>query len=162
MSSASTFRDTNPPTGLPSCRMLRPPSVTMSRRASTSHLRRNPIATDNRRGTPCSQIKRIVLTSIRIEGVLAQNRRFLNAHCLHCNSSQRVNNKDKSIMSLTSTQIKLVQDSFALVAPIADTAAQLFYGRLFELDPSLRHMFKSNMKEQGLKLMQMLSVAVHA
>jgi len=65
-------------------------------------------------------------------------------------------------MSLTSTQIKLVQDSFALVAPIADTAAQLFYGRLFELDPSLRHMFKSDMKEQGRKLMQMLSVAVHA
>ena len=65
-------------------------------------------------------------------------------------------------MSLTSTQIKLVQDSFTLVAPIADTAAQLFYGRLFELDPSLRHMFKSDMKEQGRKLMQMLSVAVHA
>jgi nitric oxide dioxygenase len=65
-------------------------------------------------------------------------------------------------MSLTSTQIKLVQDSFALVAPIADTAAQLFYGRLYELDPSLRLMFKSDMKEQGRKLMQMLSVAVHA
>jgi hemoglobin-like flavoprotein len=65
-------------------------------------------------------------------------------------------------MTLTDTQIQLVQNSFALVAPIADTAAQLFYGRLFELDPSLRHMFRSDMKEQGRKLMQMLSVAVHA
>ena len=65
-------------------------------------------------------------------------------------------------MTLTEKQIQLVQNSFALVAPIADTAAELFYGRLFELDPSLRHMFKSDMKEQGRKLMQMLSVAVHA
>jgi hemoglobin-like flavoprotein len=65
-------------------------------------------------------------------------------------------------MSLTETQIKLVQQTFAMVAPIADTAAELFYGRLFELDPSLRHMFKSDMREQGRKLMQMLSVAVHA
>ena len=65
-------------------------------------------------------------------------------------------------MTLTEKQIQLVQNSFALVAPIADTAAEIFYGRLFELDPSLRHMFKSDMKEQGRKLMQMLSVAVHA
>lgn len=65
-------------------------------------------------------------------------------------------------MTLTEKQIQFVQNSFALVAPIADTAAEIFYGRLFELDPSLRHMFKSDMKEQGRKLMQMLSVAVHA
>src|SRR5215467_950222 len=65
-------------------------------------------------------------------------------------------------MTLTTRQIELVQNSFAQVAPIADTAAQLFYGHLFELDPSLRSMFKGDMKEQGRKLMQMLSVAVHA
>jgi hemoglobin-like flavoprotein len=65
-------------------------------------------------------------------------------------------------MALTDVQITLVQDTFAMVAPIAETAAQLFYGRLFELDPSLRQMFKGDMAEQGRKLMQMLSVAVHA
>ena len=57
--------------------------------------------------------------------------------------------------------ITLVQDSWSKVAPIADTAAQLFYGRLFELDPSLQPMFAhSDMTEQRKKLMQMLTVAV--
>ncbi len=65
-------------------------------------------------------------------------------------------------MSLTPAQIELVQSSFALVAPQAEAAAQLFYNRLFELDPSLRGLFKHDMTEQGRKLMQMLSVAVHA
>jgi len=55
---------------------------------------------------------------------------------------------------------RLVQDSFALVAPIAETAAELFYGRLFELDPSLRKLFDGDMKEQGRKLIAMIKAAV--
>ncbi|MBZ0287084.1 MAG: hemin receptor [Anaerolineae bacterium] len=62
---------------------------------------------------------------------------------------------------MTDEQIELVQMTFKRVAPIADTAAALFYARLFELDPSLRPLFRSDMKEQGRKLMQMLSVAVN-
>ena len=58
-------------------------------------------------------------------------------------------------------QIELVQSSFARVEPIADTAAALFYTRLFELDPSLRLMFKGNMAEQGKKLMTTLKVVVN-
>lgn len=61
---------------------------------------------------------------------------------------------------MTPQQKILVQQSFALVAPIAETAATLFYARLFELDPSLRRMFSGDMAEQGRKLMQMLTVAV--
>ena len=61
---------------------------------------------------------------------------------------------------LTETQIALVQSSFATIAPIADDAAVLFYNRLFEIDPSLRQMFKGDMVEQRRKLMQMLSAAV--
>ncbi len=61
---------------------------------------------------------------------------------------------------MTNEQIKLVQDSFKQVAPIAETAAQLFYARLFELDPDLELLFKGNLTEQGRKLMQMLGVAV--
>ena len=34
-----------------------------------------------------------------------------------------------------------------------------FYGRLFELDPSVRALFKNDMKDQGRKLMAMLKVA---
>jgi hemoglobin-like flavoprotein len=65
-------------------------------------------------------------------------------------------------MTLTPRQIELVQKTFAQIAPQADEAAHLFYGYLFESNPSLRLMFKHDMREQGRKLMQMLSVAVHA
>lgn len=58
------------------------------------------------------------------------------------------------------TQVKLVQDSFALVAPIAEKAAEIFYDKLFELDPSLRKLFKTDTKEQGKKLMTMIGTAV--
>jgi hemoglobin-like flavoprotein len=61
---------------------------------------------------------------------------------------------------MTPQQVMLVKQSFAQVAPIAETAAELFYGRLFELDPSLRPMFRGDMKEQGRKLMQTLAVVV--
>jgi len=56
--------------------------------------------------------------------------------------------------------IALVQASFEKVAPIAGVAADLFYTRLFELDPSLRSMFPADLTEQKKKLMQMLTVAV--
>jgi len=59
------------------------------------------------------------------------------------------------------TQITLVKSTFAQVAPIADTAAALFYGRLFALDPSLKPLFKGDMEEQGAKLMKMIGVAVN-
>ena len=61
---------------------------------------------------------------------------------------------------LTLTQKTLVQESFALIAPIADDAAVLFYRRLFEIDPSLQGMFRGDMAEQRKKLMQMLTAAV--
>ena len=61
---------------------------------------------------------------------------------------------------MTETQKILVQKSFEKVLPIADTAAALFYGRLFEIDPSLRHMFKGDLNEQGKKLMMTLKIAV--
>ena len=61
---------------------------------------------------------------------------------------------------LTERQVALVQGTFDLIAPIADDAAVLFYSRLFELDPGLRRLFKSDMREQRVKLMQMLTAAV--
>jgi hemoglobin-like flavoprotein len=61
---------------------------------------------------------------------------------------------------LTQAQIALVQNSFAVVAPIADDAAVLFYRRLFEIDPTLQAMFRGDMAEQRRKLMQMLSASV--
>jgi hemoglobin-like flavoprotein len=61
---------------------------------------------------------------------------------------------------MTPKQITLVQTSFAQVTPIADTAAALFYQRLFELNPALRPLFKGDMREQGKKLMLMLKIVV--
>jgi hemoglobin-like flavoprotein len=61
---------------------------------------------------------------------------------------------------VTPTQKALVQDTFASIAPIADDAAALFYRRLFELDPSLRAMFRGDMTEQRRKLMNMIGAAV--
>jgi hemoglobin-like flavoprotein len=63
-------------------------------------------------------------------------------------------------MPLTQSQIDLVKGSFVHVEPIADTAAALFYGRLFELNPNLRSLFKRDMTEQGRMLMQMIAIAV--
>jgi nitric oxide dioxygenase len=64
-------------------------------------------------------------------------------------------------MIMNPEQITLIQTSFAQVLPIADTAAALFYGRLFELDPSLKPLFKGDMHEQGRKLMTMIRVVVN-
>ncbi|MEM9365025.1 MAG: globin family protein [Planctomycetota bacterium] len=61
---------------------------------------------------------------------------------------------------MTPEEIALVQDSWEKVKPISEQAAELFYGRLFELDPSLKPLFKGDMKEQGKKLMATLNLAV--
>ena len=61
---------------------------------------------------------------------------------------------------MTPRQVELVQTTWEKCVPIADQAAALFYGKLFELDPSLKPMFKSDIKEQGKKLMQMITAAV--
>jgi hemoglobin-like flavoprotein len=61
---------------------------------------------------------------------------------------------------MTPQQIHHVRTSFALVAPIADQAAALFYTNLFDADPSLRPMFKSDLGHQGERLMAMIGAAV--
>lgn len=61
---------------------------------------------------------------------------------------------------MTSRQIELVQTSWEKCVPIADQAAALFYGKLFELDPTLKPLFKADIKEQGKKLMAMITAVV--
>lgn len=67
----------------------------------------------------------------------------------------------KEIKPMNSEQINLVQSTFADVRPIAPVAAELFYTRLFVLDPSLRPMFKGDLVHQGRMLMAMLNSAVN-
>ena len=61
---------------------------------------------------------------------------------------------------LTSQQIEVIQQSFAKIAPISDKATAMFYGRLFEIAPNTRSLFRGDMAEQGRKLMATLSVVV--
>jgi len=63
---------------------------------------------------------------------------------------------------MTPEKITLVKTSWEKVKPISETAAGLFYGKLFEIDPSLKSMFSADMKEQGRKLMAMINTAVNA
>src|SRR6201986_5663207 len=62
---------------------------------------------------------------------------------------------------MTPDQIKLVQQSFAKVAPISEQAAVLFYDRLFEIAPQVRAMFPNDMTEQRPKLMATLAIVVN-
>ncbi|GAB5560577.1 MAG: globin family protein [Synoicihabitans sp.] len=61
---------------------------------------------------------------------------------------------------MTATEISHVQSSWAKVVPIADTAATLFYQRLFEIDPDLRPLFPEDMVAQKRKLMTAIGAAV--
>ena len=62
---------------------------------------------------------------------------------------------------MTPHQIDLVQSSFAKVTPIADTAAVIFYERLFEIAPEVRPLFHGDMTEQRRKLMTTLGIVVN-
>jgi hemoglobin-like flavoprotein len=54
---------------------------------------------------------------------------------------------------------QLIRDSFEVIHEMPQAIAMLFYGRLFDLDPSLRAMFKTDMQTQSRKLMDTLRAA---
>ncbi len=60
--------------------------------------------------------------------------------------------------------VYLVQESFKKVLPIADTAVEIFYDKLFLIDPNLKQLFPQNeqlMHAQRNKLRDMLASAVN-
>ena len=61
---------------------------------------------------------------------------------------------------MTLEQIRLVQESYRKILPVKEITAERFYARLFQLDPSLRALFKSDMKEQGKKFVDMMDLVV--
>ncbi|MGC4088105.1 MAG: globin domain-containing protein [Polyangiaceae bacterium] len=63
---------------------------------------------------------------------------------------------------ISDVQKKLIQDSWRLVVPVADTAADLFYRRLFETSPQYRAFFSGDMESQKKKLIRMLAFIVKA
>ncbi len=64
---------------------------------------------------------------------------------------------------MTPEQVKLIQSTWDKVVPIADTAATLFYDRLFELDPDLRRLFcRTDMPGQRTRLVQALDGVIRS
>ena len=63
---------------------------------------------------------------------------------------------------LTQDQRDRILASFAKVEPIAGQAAALFYMRLFELDPSLKSLFPTDLTDQGQKLMRAIGMLVRS
>jgi hemoglobin-like flavoprotein len=59
-------------------------------------------------------------------------------------------------------QITLVQQSFEKAAGLGEKVAEIFYAELFAIDPSLRAMFKGNMKEQHAKLLSALALVIRS
>lgn len=63
---------------------------------------------------------------------------------------------------MTPEQKDQVRTTWAQVVPIKEKAAELFYGKLFELDPTVKPMFKNDMTEQGKKLMMSINTVVNS
>jgi nitric oxide dioxygenase len=61
---------------------------------------------------------------------------------------------------MNASQVRLVQQSFAKAAGLGEAVAEIFYAELFAIDPSLRAMFKSDMRQQGRKLLSTLAFVV--
>jgi hemoglobin-like flavoprotein len=57
-------------------------------------------------------------------------------------------------------QIQLVKETWGFVIVKSDEAGELFYSRLFEVAPGVKHLFKGEMKEQSRKLMSMVTYVV--
>ena len=62
---------------------------------------------------------------------------------------------------MTPEQIEMVQNSWGQVKPISEQAADMFYAKLFEMDPDIKPLFKGDIKIQGRRLMAMITTAVN-
>jgi hemoglobin-like flavoprotein len=99
----------------------------------------------------------VPLTTPELATAAHRQRLLEEAECERRNARAR---QPRPTLALPLDQIRLVQETFALIEPIGDAAAALFYGRLFELDPSLRSLFPHDLGAQGAKLLHVLRLAV--
>ena len=58
---------------------------------------------------------------------------------------------------LTATEKQMIVGTYRLIVPVAETVADLFYGRLFEDRPQYRALFPDDMTKQKHKLVGMLA-----
>jgi len=63
---------------------------------------------------------------------------------------------------MTQKQVELVKATWTLVATMDPVVVGgLFYNRLFEIAPQLKHMFRGEMPEQSKKLMAMIGFVIN-
>jgi hemoglobin-like flavoprotein len=62
---------------------------------------------------------------------------------------------------MTKEQVNLVENSWDFIILNTSEAGNIFYGKLFELDPSLRNLFKGDMDSQSRKLVSLITFVVH-
>ncbi len=60
---------------------------------------------------------------------------------------------------MTVEQKRLVTESLTTLKPVADLLGDIFYSRLFEMDPMLKYLFPSDMNHQGEKLIAAVNQA---
>ncbi len=63
---------------------------------------------------------------------------------------------------MTHEQVRLVQESFALIRDDLEHFAEVFYMQLFELSPDIQHMYRGDQKERERNLAGMLNTIVNA
>ena len=63
---------------------------------------------------------------------------------------------------MTEQDKQIVSETFPLIREIAIPVSLLFYGRLFDVEPSLRQLFKIDMKQQSKKFVAMLEAIVES
>jgi hemoglobin-like flavoprotein len=61
---------------------------------------------------------------------------------------------------MTERQIEAIRSTFRMIEPTANSAMVAFYERMFELDPTMRPMFRITVEEQGKKLAQVIAIVV--
>ncbi len=61
---------------------------------------------------------------------------------------------------MTQQQVILVKQSWAGILPVSRQAGLLFYSKLFEAAPGIRHLFKPDISEQANKLVTVLGYVV--
>lgn len=136
---------------------------------------------------PFAQVSASKVSSMRFQGQEASggggrqlSQRFTEGkeHCVDYRSAPRayahqansdwqrlfsgeLNGRETRREIMTPDQVKAIQESFAKIKPISEQAAELFYGRLFQIAPVVKPLFRGDMKEQGRMLMAVLATVVH-
>lgn len=62
---------------------------------------------------------------------------------------------------LTNRQIEVIENSWDILLLNPEVTSEVFYSRLFLLDPSLRLLFKEDIYSQTQKLTSMITFIVH-